>query len=87
VADSQVFKKVSAMSDTSASQFTDEIAASDFSHPISHRTPHYRVGNGAMERSAANQESHIFRDKTELKDTGQDGLQRFRKPFRLPIYQ
>ena len=63
----------------------DVFYSSDFSHPISHRTPHYRVGNGAIERSAASQESHIFRDKTELQDTGQDGLQRFRKPLPNPI--
>src|SRR5262249_11078950 len=31
-----------------------------FSHPISHRTPHYRVGNGATEQSAARRESYIF---------------------------
>jgi len=29
---------------------TRRFYSSDFSHPISHRTPHYRVGNGVIER-------------------------------------
>jgi hypothetical protein len=55
-----------------------------FSHPLSHRTPHYRVGNGATERSADRQETHIFQNETVLEVTGQDGWQRFRKPLLYP---
>jgi hypothetical protein len=55
-----------------------------FSHPISHPTPHYGVGNGDTERSAARQESVIFQNKTGLDLTGQDGRQGFRKPLLYP---
>jgi hypothetical protein len=32
----------------------------DFSHPISHRTPHYRVGNGGIGWSVINQKRLNF---------------------------
>src|SRR6266481_3741270 len=35
--------------------------------------------DGGKNWSVASQERQIFRDETELQDTGQDGLQRFRK--------
>ena len=34
-----------------------------FSHPISHRTPHYRVGNGGIRRVVINQKRLNFRMK------------------------
>jgi hypothetical protein len=52
-----------------------------FSHPISHRTPHYRVGNGVTELSVARQESIIFQNKTRLDLTVRNGRQGFRKPL------
>jgi hypothetical protein len=77
VADSQALKKVSAMSGSSPSQFTDETAASDFSHPISHRTPHYRVGNGEIRRMVISQKRLNFLTKwnyTIQDNTGGNGL-------------
>jgi len=52
-----------------------------FSHPISHRTPRYRVEIGGIEWLVACQKRPIFQDETGLQATGQDGPQRFRKPL------
>ena len=40
---------------------------SDFSHPISHRTPQYRVGNGEMKWLAASQKRPNFQTKPNCK--------------------
>ena len=53
----------------------------DFSHPISHRTLRYGVGNRGTRRFVNGEKCLGFPDKTELHDTGQHGLQRFRKPM------
>src|SRR5262245_8012678 len=57
----------------------------DFSHPISHRTPHYRVGK-MMRLDDWSPAAKIaeFPDETKRHDTGQDGPQRFRKPLLYP---
>ena len=50
---------------------------SDFSHPISHRTPHYRVGNGGIRRRAICQKRPYFwmkRNCTIQDNIGGNGL-------------
>jgi hypothetical protein len=56
----------------------------DFSHPISHRTPHYAVGNDGTSCMVSSSKALKFHDETALGDTGRDRLQRFRKPLLYP---
>ena len=46
---------------------------SDFSHPISHRTPHYRVGNGGIRWMAISQKRLNFGMKRNCKIQGKMG--------------
>jgi hypothetical protein len=56
---------------------TDVFCSSDFSHPISHRTPHYRVGNGGIGWMVISQKRLNFGTKwnyTIQDNTGGNGL-------------